>query len=48
VTGAAETLVGNAVLTYALGQGVPILEFKENVRHLNEVFMDLTEPGVRT
>lgn len=37
----------NALLSAALGSGAQILSFAEDVKHLNEAFMDLTEPGVR-
>jgi ABC-2 type transport system ATP-binding protein len=36
----------NLLLRTALDTGVKILGFQENVRHLNQAFMDLTEPGV--
>jgi ABC-2 type transport system ATP-binding protein len=38
----------NAILQTALGAGAEIVGFSEAQRHLNEAFMDLTEPGVRT
>jgi ABC-2 type transport system ATP-binding protein len=38
----------NALLAAALQSGAQILGFTEDVKHLNEAFMDLTEPGVRT
>lgn len=38
----------NAILQAALGAGAEIVSFTEAQRHLNEAFMDLTEPGVRT
>jgi ABC-2 type transport system ATP-binding protein len=34
------------LLRTALDAGAKILGFQENVRHLNQAFMDLTEPGV--
>lgn len=36
----------NLLLRAALDTGATILGFQENVRHLNQAFMDLTEPGV--
>ena len=42
-----EQLSPNAILAAALGSGAQILSFTEDVKHLNEAFMDLTEPGVR-
>ena len=36
----------NLLLRAALDGGAQILGFQENVRHLNQAFMDLTEPGV--
>jgi ABC-2 type transport system ATP-binding protein len=36
----------NLLLRAALETGAQILGFQENVRHLNQAFMDLTEPGV--
>jgi ABC-2 type transport system ATP-binding protein len=36
----------NALLRAALDSGAHILGFQEVVRHLNQAFMDLTEPGV--
>jgi ABC-2 type transport system ATP-binding protein len=36
----------NLLLRAALDSGAQILGFQEMVRHLNEAFMDLTEPGV--
>lgn len=36
----------NALLRAALDCGAPILGFQEIIRHLNQAFMDLTEPGV--
>lgn len=38
----------NAILQTALGAGAEIQSFAEAQRHLNEAFMDLTEPGVRS
>jgi hypothetical protein len=37
----------NAILQAALGAGAEINGFSEETRHLNQAFMDLTEPGVR-
>jgi ABC-2 type transport system ATP-binding protein len=42
------TLSPNAVLQAALGCNAPIVAFQEDVKHLNDAFMDLTDPGVRT
>lgn len=36
----------NSLLRAALDSGAQILGFQEIVRHLNQAFMDLTEPGV--
>ncbi len=41
-------LTPNAILQAALASGASITAFHEDVRHLNQAFMDLTEPGVRT
>jgi ABC-2 type transport system ATP-binding protein len=41
-------LAPNAILQSALASGAEIISFSEAQRHLNEAFMDLTEPGVRT
>jgi ABC-2 type transport system ATP-binding protein len=38
----------NAILQTALASGANIIAFQEDVKHLNQAFMDLTEPGVRT
>ena len=38
----------NAILQAALVSGASITAFHEDVKHLNQAFMDLTEPGVRT
>ena len=38
----------NAILQTALSQGAEIVGLQEDVKHLNQAFMDLTEPGVRT
>jgi len=42
-----ERLAPNVILQTALGAGADIVGFAEAQRHLNEAFMDLTEPGVR-
>ncbi len=42
-----EQAAPNALLSAALGSGAQIVSFAEDVKHLNEAFMDLTEPGVR-
>jgi ABC-2 type transport system ATP-binding protein len=36
----------NAILQAALTAGGEIVSFSEDVKHLNQAFMDLTEPGV--
>ena len=41
-------LTPNAILQAALASGASITAFREDVKHLNQAFMDLTEPGVRT
>ena len=38
----------NTILQTALASGGQIVGFTEDVKHLNQAFMDLTEPGVRT
>lgn len=38
----------NTVLQTALTTGAQIVSFTEDVKHLNQAFMDLTEPGVRS
>jgi ABC-2 type transport system ATP-binding protein len=43
-----EALAPNTILQTALAAGAEITSFAEAQRHLNEAFMDLTEPGVRT
>lgn len=40
-------LTPNAILQAALASGAVITGFHEEVKHLNQAFMDLTEPGVR-
>ncbi len=42
-----EQAAPNALLAAALQSGAQIVSFAEDVKHLNEAFMDLTEPGVR-
>ena len=37
----------NTILQTAIGAGAQITSFSEETRHLNQAFMDLTEPGVR-
>ena len=37
----------NTILQTALTAGAQITAFTEETRHLNQAFMDLTEPGVR-
>ena len=36
----------NTILQTALASGAQIVSFAEDVKHLNQAFMDLTEPGV--
>ena len=36
----------NTILQTALGTGAQVVSFAEDVKHLNQAFMDLTEPGV--
>ncbi|HSI12105.1 MAG TPA: ABC transporter ATP-binding protein [Chthoniobacter sp.] len=38
----------NAILRTAIDAGGEVASFTEDVKHLNQAFMDLTEPGVRT
>jgi len=38
----------NAILRTVLEAGGEVVSFSEDVKHLNQAFMDLTEPGVRT
>ena len=38
----------NAIMQAALDCNAPIVAFQEDVKHLNDAFMDLTDPGVRT
>jgi ABC-2 type transport system ATP-binding protein len=38
----------NQILQTALAHGAQIVGCQEEVRHLNDAFMDLTQPGVRT
>jgi len=42
-----EQLTTNAILSAAIGAGAQVVSFTEDVKHLTEAFMDLTEPGVR-
>jgi ABC-2 type transport system ATP-binding protein len=42
-----DQLSTNAMLSSAIGAGAHVVSFTEDVKHLNEAFMDLTEPGVR-
>jgi ABC-2 type transport system ATP-binding protein len=37
----------NTILQTVIGAGGQIVSFAEDVKHLNQAFMDLTEPGVR-
>ena len=41
-----EQLPLNTILQTALASGAQIVSFAEDVKHLNQAFMDLTEPGV--
>ncbi|HEV7869076.1 MAG TPA: ABC transporter ATP-binding protein [Chthoniobacteraceae bacterium] len=43
-----DQLSVNALLETVLASGGQIVNFAEDVKHLNQAFMDLTEPGVRT
>lgn len=47
VTFEKEQIAPNALLSAALSSGAEIVSFTEDVKHLNQAFMDLTEPGVR-
>ncbi len=38
----------NTILQTAMASGGQVIGFTEDVKHLNQAFMDLTEPGVRT
>lgn len=38
----------NAVLQAAIDSGASVVGFEEDTKHLNQVFMDLTSPGVRS
>jgi hypothetical protein len=38
----------NSILQAALACGAQIVAFQEDVKALNDAFMDLTDPGVRT
>jgi ABC-2 type transport system ATP-binding protein len=42
-----EQLSPNAILSAAIAAGGQVVSFTEDVKHLNQAFMDLTEPGVR-
>jgi ABC-2 type transport system ATP-binding protein len=41
-------LGGNDLLQQILQKGIPVVGFEQHRRHLNEAFMDLTDPGVRS
>lgn len=43
----AALLDSNSLLQAAIRAGAQVVSFQRDQRHLNEVFMDLTEPGVR-
>jgi len=38
----------SAVLQAVLNSGAPVVGFAEELKHLNQAFMDLTEAGVRS
>ena len=42
-----ESCSTNTILGIVISQDIEILEFKENLKHLNDAFMSLTEAGVR-
>ena len=42
-----ENCSTNTILGIVISQDIEILEFKENLKHLNDAFMSLTEAGVR-
>ena len=42
------TVTPNDILQATLASGASIIAFQEDVKHLNQAFMDLTEPGVRS
>jgi ABC-2 type transport system ATP-binding protein len=42
------SIAPNTILHAALACGASIAAFQEDVKHLNDAFMDLTDPGVRT
>lgn len=42
------SIAPTSILREALACGAPIVGFQEDVKHLNDAFMDLTDPGVRT
>lgn len=42
-----EKLQPHNILATAVATGAPITSFAEDVKHLNQAFMDLTDPGVR-
>jgi ABC-2 type transport system ATP-binding protein len=42
-----EVCSTNKLLGIVIGQEVEVIEFKEDLKHLNEAFMNLTEAGVR-
>jgi ABC-2 type transport system ATP-binding protein len=46
ITAHKEQLDTNRLLRATLDSGARIIAFQEMVRHLNQAFMDLTEPGV--
>ena len=42
-----EVCTTNKLLGIVISQEIEVLEFKEDLKHLNEAFMNLTEAGVR-
>ena len=47
ITFSKEKCSTNQILKMAIESDVEVLEFKEDLKHLNEAFMNLTEAGVR-
>jgi ABC-2 type transport system ATP-binding protein len=46
VTVSPEKVGGNALIQTAIANGAEVTAFQQELRHLNEAFMDLTRPGV--
>jgi ABC-2 type transport system ATP-binding protein len=46
ITFNAKQLSGNIILQTAIAHGAAVVGWQEEVKQLNEAFMDLTEPGV--